>query len=286
VVVTGTVACASFVVAAAVSGFGWSWDDWDRLAGAAVAGAWLRHGAGLAYGHVPKADSRPWTDVGPPVVEIGPQGQVSLRGSSAAGGILSQESVAPWIALLAFDPAHWLTPDVDVNLMSIQLSERPDLQDLLLWGATGRPAPASYDTTLWYHDGYIARAEVLAHGMDQEYASQEFADIVRARVRASGHEVEHWEVHVARQYDKLPPASTPATTPLAMLRLTAADRSRAAVEQFAAEVAALAGTTLLGVTLLGGDRPVVEPRVRSWPTAVPRDLVGPIVETRSAKEWL
>jgi hypothetical protein len=71
-----------------------------------------------------------------------------------------------------------------------------------------------------------------------------------------------------------------------VLRVTAHDPRREAVECFARQFAPLITSGPAGLAGYAAGRPQVRPVFAYWPTLVPKSLVTPQVETRSAQEWL
>ena len=80
--ITGRVADASLTVGPAVHEFGWPWDDWDRLAGASVAGHLIECGAQATGGFYPHWSEIDLADVGYPIAETRARRQ--LRDHQAA----------------------------------------------------------------------------------------------------------------------------------------------------------------------------------------------------------
>lgn len=69
-VITGRVADASLTLGPAVHEFGWDWTDWDRLAGASVAGHLIECGAQVTGGYSDRWQTFDLTDVGYPIAEL------------------------------------------------------------------------------------------------------------------------------------------------------------------------------------------------------------------------
>ncbi len=71
-----------------------------------------------------------------------------------------------------------------------------------------------------------------------------------------------------------------------MLRITAADPRREALERFAKEFAPLITSGPPGLAGYAAGRPQVRPQFAYWPTLISRELVQPAIEVKSANEWL
>src|SRR5712691_11868200 len=88
-VIAGRVADPSLTVAACVESFGWSWSDWNKLAGATVAGHLIECGAQVTGGI-----STDWLEIpdpaniGFPVVEVNPDGTCFVTKPKRTGGVV------------------------------------------------------------------------------------------------------------------------------------------------------------------------------------------------------
>jgi hypothetical protein len=69
------------------------------------------------------------------------------------------------------------------------------------------------------------------------------------------------------------------------VRVTAHDPRREAVEYFAKQFAPLITSGPAGLAGYAAGRPQVRPVFAYWPTLIPKSLVRPRVEVRTAKEW-
>src|SRR5438270_448626 len=89
-VLTGRVADASLTLGPAAAHFGWSWDEWTKLAGASTAGHLIECGAqatgGLWHGWTELAD---FAGIGYPIAEIGDDGCFAITKPAGTGGLVS-----------------------------------------------------------------------------------------------------------------------------------------------------------------------------------------------------
>jgi hypothetical protein len=286
VVVTGRVADASLSVGPAVHEFGWAWDDWQRLAGASVAGHMIECGAqatGGFYAHWSEIDL---ADVGYPIAELEPDASCVITKPAGSGGRVNRETVSEQLVYEIGDPAHYLTPDVDVDFTTIELTD--DGSDrVALRGATGRPATDTYKVSLAYKAGYLASTQLLVYGRDCVAKARACAEIIFRRLRASGYEFVDANVELLGSAEGVPGLfAAPAEPREVVLRISVRHASREAVERFTREVAPLATAGPAGLAGYTAARGVVRPVFAYWPTLVPKELVSWQVEVRSAGEWL
>ena len=83
------------------------------------------------------------------------------------------------------DPAHYLTPDVDVDFTTVEVAQAgPDR--VLVRGATGRPAPENYKVSLAYRAGFAASGQLLVYGADATAKAQACAEMILARLATAG----------------------------------------------------------------------------------------------------
>ncbi|MEX0712311.1 MAG: hypothetical protein WD278_08170, partial [Pirellulales bacterium] len=107
-----------------------------------------------------------------------------------------------------------------------------------------------------------------------------------ARVREAGYELERSLVECLGAGHGVPGVDrSPAGLREVVLRVTAADPRREAVERFSKEFAPLATSGPGGLAGYASGRPPVRPVLAYWPTSVPRDAVSPQVEVRTAAQW-
>ena len=179
VVVTGRVTDASVVVGPAAARFGWARDDWDRLAGATVAGHILECGAqatGGNYAFFKEIDAvRP----GFPLAEIHADGSSVITKHPGTGGAVTVETVTAQL-LYEIGSPRYAGPDVTSRFDTIELSqEGPDR--VRVSGVKGEPPPPSIKVCLNHLGGFRNSVVFVLCGLDIE----EKAALVRAQMEAA-----------------------------------------------------------------------------------------------------
>ncbi len=112
-------------------------------------------------------------------------------------------------------------------------------------------------------------------------------EMIFARLRRAGIELERTHVECLGAGEGVPGLlPPPADAREVMLRVTASDGRREALERFAKEFAPLITSGPPGLAGYAVGRPQVRPMFAYWPTLVPRDLVQPVVDVRPAREWI
>ncbi|HWW53862.1 MAG TPA: acyclic terpene utilization AtuA family protein, partial [Acidimicrobiales bacterium] len=167
VVVTGRVTDAALVVGPAAWRFGWSHDDWDRLAGAVVAGHVIECGAQATGGNYAFFDEIPGLEhPGFPIAEIAEDGSSVITKHPGTGGLVSVGTVTAQLLYEIAGPAY-ANPDVVARFDTIRLA--PDGPDRVrIDGARGEPPPSTAKVALNYIGGYRNTMTLVMTGLDVE----------------------------------------------------------------------------------------------------------------------
>jgi hypothetical protein len=235
-VITGRVADACLTVAPAVFEHGWRLDDWDRLAGATVAGHLIECGAQATGGLWLGSAAVDLGSVGYPFVDMTEDGSFRISKPSGTGGAVNRQTVAEQLLYEVGDPAAYLTPDVTADFTSVALAEEgPDV--VAVTGARGRPVTGSYKVSCAYRDGWSSSGTLVVAGPGAAAKARRCGEIIRARLRRAGAEPECYHVECLGAGDSLPDVLPVADPPEVVLRVYARDRRRAVVERFTREQA-------------------------------------------------
>ena len=179
VVVTGRVTDASVVVGPAAAHFGWARDDWDRLAGATVAGHILECGAqatGGNYAFFKEIDAR---HPGFPLAEIQADGSSVITKHPDTGGAVTVETVTAQL-LYEIGGPRYAGPDVTSRFDTIELT--PDGTDRVrVRGVKGEPPPPTIKVCLNHLGGFRNSVVFVLCGLDIE----EKAALVREQMEAA-----------------------------------------------------------------------------------------------------
>jgi Acyclic terpene utilisation family protein AtuA len=288
IVVTGRVADASLTLGPAAAHFGWRWDEWNKLAGASVAGHLIECGA--------QATGALWHDwnavpdlagIGYPIAELAADGSTTITKPAGTGGLVSVGTVTEQLLYEIDDPARYRTPDVDVNFTTVSLTEQ-GRDRVACRGATGSAPSDRLKLVAVYRDGWTASGMLAVVGRDAEAKARAAGAIVLDRVRRAGVPLAESLVECLGTGDVAPGVVRPATPPFeVVLRVTVRDPDRAAVERFCRELAPLITSGPPGLAGYAAGRPSPRPAFGYWPALVPRTLAEDRtrVDVRTAAEW-
>lgn len=279
VVITGRVADASLAVAPAMHEFNWSWDDWDRLSAATVAGHLIECGAQATGGlWINWQQALDLAHVGYPLVEMEESGEFVITKPEQTGGAVNFETVSEQLLYEVGDPAAYLTPDVVADFTSVQLSEVG--KDLVrVTGAKGKPATDSYKTSIAYRDGWAASGTLLIFGPSAPDKAQRCGEMMLERLRRAGAEPQQHYIECLGAGACVPGViAATAAPPEVVLRVAVRDSRRAVVERFTKEFAPLVTSGPPGVTGYTTGRPAVREVFAYWPALIAKSAVNPVWE--------
>jgi hypothetical protein len=224
IVVCPRVTDASLVVGPAAWHFGWARDDWDRLAGAVVAGHIVECGPQATGGNYSFFSEVPGIGhLGFPIAEVSEDGSAVITKHPGTGGLVSIGTVTAQL-LYEIQGPRYLNPDVVARFDTIELSaEGPDR--VRVSRVRGEPAPPTLKVSINYLGGYRNTMTFVLTGLDIEAK----AEVARRQLFESvGGEsaFEHVDVRLIRS-DR-PDAASNAEA-IAQLRVTVKDRDPAKV---------------------------------------------------------
>lgn len=188
VVVCGRVADPSLVLGPALAHFGWALDDWDRLAGATMAGHLLECGAQVCGGYFAVPGLKEVPDlhrVGYPIAELHADGHCVITKPPGSGGRIDRHTVTEQLLYELHDPAAYLTPDVVADIGQAELDETgPDR--VRLRGVRGHARPPTLRVNICHAAGWLAEGEISYAGVQAEARARLAADILRRRLHDAG----------------------------------------------------------------------------------------------------
>ena len=180
IVVTGRVTDASVVVGPAAAHFGWGPRDYDRIAGAVVAGHVIECGAQATGGNYSFFTEVPDLGyAGFPLAEMYADGSAVITKHPGTGGQVSVGTVTAQL-LYEITGARYANPDATARFDTISLSDDgPDR--VRISGARGEPPPPTLKVSLNSIGGFRNSATFVLTGLDIDAK----ATLVRSQLDAA-----------------------------------------------------------------------------------------------------
>lgn len=286
IVITGRTADPSLTVAACAHHFGWADDDWSRLAGATVAGHLIECGTQVTGGISTDWLALPNLEaIGYPIVEVADDGSCIVTKPRGTGGRVTEQTVKEQLLYEIGDPAHYLSPDVTVSFLTLDVADLGD-DRVRVSGATGSPPPSTLKVSATYRDGYRAAGTLTVIGRDAETKARRTAGIVLRRVTEAGYQLRDALIECLGCGDSVAgvvATSRDVATWEVVLRVGVEAAERDAVECFSRELMPLVTAGPQGVCGYADGRPRVQPVIRYWPCLIERALVSSRVAIISTK---
>ena len=276
IVLTGRVADAALFLAPMVHELGWHWDEWDKLAQGIVVGQLLEC-SGQATGGNFGGDWRGIPDlahIGYPIAEVLENGDATITKAPDTGGCVNFDTLREQLLYEVHNPAHYLTPDVDVDMTTLNMEE-VGLDEVRVTGATGHPAPVTFKIVAGYEDGYMGQATIGYAWPDALAKAQLAAEIVQQHMQEAGLKPEETLIEYLGYNSISGPLADPthaADLNEVYLRIAIRCTDRRDADKLGRLLTPLG---LSGPPFIGGASGITPSRglLGIWPTLVPRGLI-------------
>jgi len=288
VVITGRCVDSAVTLGVLMHEFGWSMDDYDRLAAGSLAGHIIECGCQATGGLFTDWDSVPdWAHIGYPIAECRFDGGLTVTKPEGTGGLVVPAVVAEQMLYEIGDPSAYLLPDVTCDFTGVTLiAEGPDR--VTVHGARGRAPTPTYKVCATYVEGFKLSAQLTIVGFDAEAKArrtgeaivERTSELLAARGLAPYTDTMIETLGAESCYG---PHARAGGTREVVLRLTATHRDKAALELLAREVAP-AGTSWAPGTTGGGGRASASPSIRQYAFLLDKSRLRPqvLIDGRTA----
>ncbi|MGP0012471.1 acyclic terpene utilization AtuA family protein [Pseudomonas sp.] len=267
VVITGRVVDSALVSAALVHEFGWSWQDYDKLAQAALAGHIIECGAQCTGGNFTDWREVPdYEHIGFPIVEVSADSHFIVSKPEGSGGLVTPLTVGEQLLYEIGDPRAYLLPDVICDFTRVRLVQQA-ANRVSVSGARGSAPTAQYKVCATYPDGFRCTASCLMAGIDAvakaRRVSQAILDKTTEMLRARG-----WPPYSEVSGELLGSEATYGPhgrrqdSREVVIKLAVRHPERQALLLFSREIAQAATGMAPGLTGILGGRPTVSPLIR------------------------
>lgn len=281
IIITGRTTDTGLTLAPMIYEFGWKNTDYNLLSAGTVAGHILECGAQSSGGNfLGDWQSIPnMAEIGFPVAEAYPNGDVIITKHPNTGGRISFETVAEQLLYEIGDPKSYITPDCIADFTSIKLQDMGN-DKVKVYDVKGFPETQFYKVSCSYANGFSAVSS-LTYSWPQALTKAKAADeILRKRL-----------ANLNLQFDEIRTEFVGYNSthgPLAkeldedeineiVLRIGVRSHDYSSVERFGKEIAPLILTGPPSVTGFAGGRPKPSEVVAYWPALIDKKFVKPII---------
>ncbi len=157
-IVTGRVADPCLYLAPMIWRYGWSWEDWDKLASGIIAGHLLECTAQVVGGNslavIDTLDARDLSKLGYPIAHVEADGSFTLTKTPNTGGIVTVNTVKEQLLYEIHDPANYITPDVIADFTTLSLTQDGENR-VKVANVTGKPRPEKLKLNFGRLEGYM-----------------------------------------------------------------------------------------------------------------------------------
>lgn len=282
IVITGRTTDTGLTLAPMIYEFGWNKTDYDKLSAGTVAGHILECGAQSSGGNfLGDWESIPdMAEIGFPIAEAFPNGDVIITKHENTGGRVSFETVAEQLLYEIGDPKSYITPDCVADFTSIKLEDLGN-DRVRVYDVKGFPETEFFKVSCSYADGYSASA-TLTYSWPEALTKAKAADqILRKRLEnlnLTFDEIRTEFIGYNACHGPLAKQLPENDINEIMLRVAVRSHDYYSVERFGKEIAPLILTGPPSVTGFAGGRPKPSEVVAYWPALIPKKLVQPKVE--------
>lgn len=281
IVITGRTTDTGLTLAPMIHEFGWSMEDEDLMSAGTIAGHILECGGQASGGNfLGDWKSIELTNIGFPIAEAFPNGEVIITKHENLGGKVSYETVAEQLVYEIGDPKKYITPDCIADFTSIKLEDLGNNR-VKVFGMTGDKETDTYKVSCSYADGYSASAS-LTYSWPEALTKAKAADqILRKRLDNLGLEFEEINTEFLGYNSCHGPLSKELDEDQIneiVLKVSVRSQDYKSVDRFGKEIAPLILTGPPSVTGFAGGRPKPSEVVAYWPTLIKKEFIKPVVK--------
>ncbi|EXF92666.1 terpene utilization protein AtuA [Pseudomonas fluorescens HK44] len=267
IVITGRVVDSAVVSAALVHEFDWSWQDYDKLAQAALAGHIIECGAQCTGGNFTDWQEVPdYEHIGFPIVEVSADGQFIVSKPEGTGGLVTPLSVGEQLLYEIGNPRAYLLPDVVCDFSLVKLQPHGN-NAVHVHGAKGLPPPRQYKVCATWPDGFRCTASCLIAGIDAVAKARRVSQAIIARTSEMLSQrgwAPYSEVNIELLGSEATygPHGQRQDSREVVIKLAVRHPDKQALILFSREIAQAATGMAPGLTGIVGGRPTVYPLIR------------------------
>ncbi len=284
IVLTGRCVDSAIVLGPLVHEFGWSAQDYDKLAMGSLAGHIVECGTQGSGGIVTdwRNTVEDWDNVGFPIAECEPDGRFVISKPEGTGGRITPATVSEQIVYEVGDPAAYLLPDVTCDFRDITLTQA-GMNRVAVTGARGRAPTPSYKVSATYQDGFRCSGTMMIGGVDAAPKALATGEAILKRTRRLFAErgmadYRRTDIEVLGTNANYGADASKSKAREVILKVAVQHDDKKALDLFGREFIPAATAMAQGITGFAGGRPSPTPLVRLFSFLIPKSQVPVSVE--------
>jgi len=279
VIITGRCVDSAVTLGLLMHEFGWSPQDYDKLASGSLAGHIIECGCQATGGlHTDWEDIPDWAHIGYPVLECHANGSFVVTKPPGTGGKVLRAAVAEQMLYEIGDPGAYILPDVICDFRNVVI-EQQEPDRVYVSSAKGCAPSESYKVSATQFDGFRCAGSMVIVGIDADKKAQRTADAIIERtsdiLRENGQPpFTSTYIEVIGAESLYGPHSRTRAAREVMMRVVANHPQKAALTMFAREIAPSGTSWAPGTTTPGGGRPSVSPLIKPFAFTLRKSAVS------------
>ena len=179
IVITGRSVDSAVTLAACIHSFGWTSNEYDKLAGGSLAGHIIECGTQSTGGNFTDWElvANDLHNIGYPIVEVDQNGEFDCEKSSNSSGIVNFGTVAEQMLYEIGDPQAYILPDVVCDFSNVKIKEK-EKNIVSVSGVKGYPATTEYKVCATFADGFRAGHVCSFVGVDAAKKARTYGNAI------------------------------------------------------------------------------------------------------------
>ena len=179
IVITGRSVDSAVTLAACIHSFGWTSNEYDKLAGGSLAGHIIECGTQSTGGNFTDWElvANDLHNIGYPIVEVDQNGDFDCEKSNNSSGIVNFGTVAEQMLYEIGDPQAYILPDVVCDFSNVKIQEK-EKNIVSVSGVKGYPATTEYKVCATFADGFRAGHVCSFVGVDAAKKARTYGNAI------------------------------------------------------------------------------------------------------------
>jgi len=185
IVITGRCVDSALAVGPLIHEFGWTPDDYDRLAAGGLVGHLIECGAQTSGGNFTDWEDTEagWENTGFPIAEVSADGSFVLTKPPQTGGLVSVLTVGEQMLYEIGDAHSYILPDVICDFTEVTMTQVGE-DRVRIEGARGREPTATCKVSATYLGGFACIGSFVIVGRDAAAKARRMSEAILNRTAA------------------------------------------------------------------------------------------------------